>query len=238
MKLILLYSTLISLFLFSCGSHYGTLSSDFLGDEYHYVDQALGYSETSGLGVIGGMSKDAMVLEAKNNMMQNRPLQAGESYANFTVDFSSKAFLIFKRKCLVTADVVREKSMDESVYSELYNRKVLDRMDNRCFFEVDDTLRNNEGSYFIYKGMKSDDKILCSKVQIDKPNIIKIKSKPLENTYNTTRGSFGYGIGDTLIHERFNYIILGVGMSELLVTDLYKGETWQLNYADLNAKKE
>ena len=56
---------------------------------------------------IGGLSKDAIVYEAKTNLMHNRPLKKGEYYANVTVDFKRTAILFYaSNEVFLHADVL------------------------------------------------------------------------------------------------------------------------------------
>jgi hypothetical protein len=60
--------------------------------------------------VFGLGKNDALMFQAKKDMMQNYPLKEGQSFANITVDTSHSAFLIFNtEKITVTADVVEFK---------------------------------------------------------------------------------------------------------------------------------
>jgi len=60
---------------------------------------------------IGGMKREAIVSEAKENMLANYPLKDGQAVANVVVDFKQSFFLgiVITVKCSVSADVVEFK---------------------------------------------------------------------------------------------------------------------------------
>ena len=94
----------------SCASLYkGTISSGpLLSANDKYIDMATGYATATYFFGIGGLSKTALVYEAKLDMMNSRPLKKGEYYSNFTVDFrKTVAFFIYiTNEVYVHADVL------------------------------------------------------------------------------------------------------------------------------------
>ncbi|MHB8261172.1 MAG: DUF6567 family protein [Bacteroidia bacterium] len=101
---------LIVLLFTSCMSwHTGAISSGpLLSANDRYVDVAYGYASVNYFLVFGGFSKNALVYEAKKDMMKNNPLKKGEYYANYTVDFKrTVAFFIFMtNEVFVHADIL------------------------------------------------------------------------------------------------------------------------------------
>ncbi len=86
MKLIQMgLSILLAVLISSCSTHFGSMSTPLLDEDYVYEDIAFGVSQTNHFFGIGGLSKDAVVLEAKRQLFLNRPLSKNESYANFRV---------------------------------------------------------------------------------------------------------------------------------------------------------
>lgn len=62
---------------------------------------------------IGGMSRQSLVMEAKENMLKSNPLLKNQALANVTMSFKSSGFLAFivtTIKCTVSADIVEFKS--------------------------------------------------------------------------------------------------------------------------------
>ncbi len=90
MKNTLLLSFIILMFS-QCATHTGTISSNYTNKPVQYVDIAEGIATTSKVLCIGGLSKDALVLEAKKSLMKNRPLKNGEQYLNYTIDLKKTA---------------------------------------------------------------------------------------------------------------------------------------------------
>jgi len=101
-------------FLSGCSALYtGTMSGNaaLSSNNFKVVKMVQGESTAIKILGFGGTSKDALVLEAKKNMLQNNPLREGQAMANVTVDFKYKSGL-FKHvtKVIVTADIVEFKN--------------------------------------------------------------------------------------------------------------------------------
>ncbi|HOF55893.1 MAG TPA: hypothetical protein PLD74_13395 [Prolixibacteraceae bacterium] len=97
----------------SCAaSHYGVMSdSASLGaNNFKMVKYAKGEASVTKVFGLGGMGKDALVAEAKTNLVQNNPLKEGQALANITVDVKN-SFILFvtQTKVTVTADIVEFK---------------------------------------------------------------------------------------------------------------------------------
>jgi len=90
-----------------------------------------------------GPQKNDLLLKAKRNMYQNRPLQAGEYYANFTGDLSKTIYLfglIVVTKAIVSAEVIQ--STSNSAQDE-------QNKDSSHFFKV--SLNISSKGDFVYK---------------------------------------------------------------------------------------
>ncbi|MEN7550273.1 DUF6567 family protein [Rapidithrix thailandica] len=119
-----LYIIIGTLFLSSCAFHYGNLSGTSATSRP--VGLAYGTSETKKFLGIGGNSKDALVLEAKKNMYLNYPLEPGQVYGNFTIDFK-KSINPFTQstKVIVSADILSNDSTAAwSVSKEVGEKKI------------------------------------------------------------------------------------------------------------------
>ncbi len=84
-------------------------SANLSANNFNYVKRDLqGKSQATYVLGIGGMKKEAIVNEAKKNMLENNPLKNDQTLANITVDFKYSTFLgvVSTTKCYVTADVV------------------------------------------------------------------------------------------------------------------------------------
>lgn len=94
----------------SCAFHHGYLnnSTALSSNNFTIKGQAKGDSKITYVIGFGGLSKTALVAEAKQNMMYNYPLREGEAYANTTVDVKN-SFVLFVRtvKVTITADIIK-----------------------------------------------------------------------------------------------------------------------------------
>lgn len=112
MKNIIKISTLILVIsaLSSCAVHNGSMNnSASLNDaNFRYVQQDLsGKAQTIKVLGIGGLGDDALVADAKKEMLSATELQANQALVNVTVNWKrSWVFFVRKSKCTVTADVV------------------------------------------------------------------------------------------------------------------------------------
>jgi len=96
----------------SCATHWGTMngSASLSSNNFKIVKMASGTASTTKIFGFGGLAKDALVLEAKKDMMQNYPLREGQALANVTIDFkNSFMFFVNTNKVTVTADIVEFK---------------------------------------------------------------------------------------------------------------------------------
>jgi len=76
-------------------------------NNFKIIEFAHGTSTTTHILGIGGLSSDALVLEAKRNLLRSSPLRKGQALANITVDFKrAYYFLVNKTTVTVTADIV------------------------------------------------------------------------------------------------------------------------------------
>ncbi|TAE86011.1 MAG: hypothetical protein EAY81_06070 [Bacteroidetes bacterium] len=68
---------------------------------------AKGTAETSYIIGLGGLSKEALVYEAKKNLYSRYPLTKGMALGNVTVDFKTTWLLfVLKRKVHISADII------------------------------------------------------------------------------------------------------------------------------------
>lgn len=87
---------IILLFASSCAMHYGNFESSTELSQNNFTLKQLAVASSSDhyfLG-IGGLSNNALVLQAKRNLYQNYPLKKGQSFANISIDFEN-AFTLF-----------------------------------------------------------------------------------------------------------------------------------------------
>lgn len=115
MKKKLLKTTIGFLFislLTSCAIHSGMMNNSVQLNQnnFRYIRNASGQAKTNKILGIGGNEKQALVAEAKKNLLDNYPLKDGQALANIVVDFKTSYFIIFlENKVTVTADIVEFK---------------------------------------------------------------------------------------------------------------------------------
>lgn len=90
-----------------------------------HKDIAFGTAHSTHWFGIGGIKKDALVYQARQDMMRNRPLTGAEQYNAITVDVKHSFFLFYhKMKVTMYADVVEpKKNPTDPTYSEVYREK-------------------------------------------------------------------------------------------------------------------
>jgi len=96
----------------SCAFHSGIMSgsASLSANNFKTIKVATGTASTTKILGIGGLGKDALVFEAKKNLMQNFPLKDGQALANVTVDIKNSFLLIvMTEKVTVTADIIEFK---------------------------------------------------------------------------------------------------------------------------------
>jgi hypothetical protein len=96
----------------SCATHWGMMSSSasLSSNNFKITKVAIGTSSTLKIFGLGGLAKDALIFEAKKDLLQNNPLREGQVLANVTTDIkTSIIFFVITEKATVTADIVEFK---------------------------------------------------------------------------------------------------------------------------------
>ena len=215
----------VLLLLSSCAVHQGAISSSSLNRNVKYEDIAYGVSQTKQVLCIGGLSKDALVLEAKRELINNRPLKPNETYANFTVDFKRSFFPFFnKTKATVSADVV---SFTDDSKADPYTDKYKERLSKKSLanelFEIGDSVYID----------RNEDAVILSIEDIDKVRVLiktpkgnsKTKLISTDKIYTKSKNYKGYKVGDMYIFSRTlndNMVktsgrIIALGLDKLIV---------------------
>lgn len=119
----LFYLAVSCVFMFtSCAFHRGQYVSTAMEKPVTYKDIAIGVSQTRKFLGMGGVSKDALLFEARQNMLRNRPIINGEELNNITIDFKT-VYYPFGQKTKITmiADVVEVKdSLSQVTFTQHY----------------------------------------------------------------------------------------------------------------------
>jgi hypothetical protein len=96
----------------SCSFHTGIMNNSVQLNQnnFKYVRNASGEAKTTKIVGIGGIEKQALVAEAKKDLLNNFPLKDGQALANIVVDFKTSIFLFLtENKVTVTADIIEFK---------------------------------------------------------------------------------------------------------------------------------
>ncbi len=146
-------TTTISLFILflvlsSCVSYQsGGLSANETGANFIYQDVAIGEARSNRFLLFGGMRKDALLLEAKRDLITGRPLGIDEAYTNYTFDFKNSFILGFTRtKVTVSADVIQyttEPPVDR--YSSTFKDKMFKTNLVDSLFNIGDSTYTKDG---------------------------------------------------------------------------------------------
>ena len=99
----------VGLLLSGCAFHNGFLTNSFsiTNPDYRIVKYAFGRAHTTTVFGIGGLDKEALVLQAKQNMYNMYVLEKGQAFANFTVDQKmSFYFIVWTNQITVSAEVI------------------------------------------------------------------------------------------------------------------------------------
>ncbi|WP_066628490.1 DUF6567 family protein [Labilibacter marinus] len=240
MKSNLILFLLACVCLASCvSSRSGVISSNSSSKPVVYKDVAYGVAQVDKYFCFGGHKQDASVLEAKREMIKNRPLNKNEEYQNYTIDFKRTYWpLVYSQvKVTVTADVVDfSGNSSQDLYSDVYQAKLIGTTSKSGLFAVGDSVMNSrlkvgtilslEGNgkiRVLYRSEK--DVILTKRVSEDNLFVMNKKYKELET------GAY-YAIDDPTKDIEISKVtkVLAIGLNELLLDDLKTGRKVKTKY--------
>jgi len=95
--------------------HHGGISGAGVTDASHaVVDFAHGYAKVNRFLFLGGANRDVLIADAKRNMLLNHPLEEGQFFTNYIVDFKETFYFygIHSTTVTITAEVVQEGDAD------------------------------------------------------------------------------------------------------------------------------
>lgn len=212
----------------SCAAHIGTISSSPADPCTKYNDMAYGIAQTKRIAGIGGLRQDALVLEARRELVKNRPLVAGEQYANYTIDFKNSYFPFFVRsKVTVSADIICiECDTTGGLYSEIYKKKLFGQVYTNELFEVGDTVYYSKRKQGTIVSLLSPQKVkILYSTGNDK---VKSRNKDMGKIYSAHKPYNRYKPGDPYVEiiedevQKSGYV-LGTGLKSILVKNLNGG---------------
>jgi len=198
----LLLIVIAAILLQSCATHLGTMSSNanLSNNNFKIVDMAYGYSSTTHVLGMGGMGKDALVLEAKRNLYKNYPLSQGQVFANLSVDFKNE-FCIFwmNTKVIISADVVDFNNPKAMLKNE-FNIDSIEKINNAI---GDVVLYYNEGFIFESRIIKLGKKKATIHF-VNKKDQLKIKNVSVSNLFysnykNIKHANHKHSLNDAMV---------------------------------------
>lgn len=228
----------ISVLITSCGAiHNGAISSSSINRNVVYDDIAMGVSKTYKVLGIGGMSRNTLIMEAKCNMIWNRPLSKNEEYANITIDFKRSYFLIFTQtRVTIIADVVR---FTGDTVSEVYSKKYRNRIESKNYendlFYLGDTVVN----LFLKEGVISSF-VNNNKVKITyktRDGELKTENRFYKSIYTDRKSYKGLKVGDSYNYcmpgssVKISAKIIAFGLKNLLIENA-QGNIYAIPYSE------
>ncbi|HZK68468.1 MAG TPA: DUF6567 family protein [Paludibacter sp.] len=225
MKKMLISIAIICLLMTSCVTyHHGAISSSAVSRTVKYQDIAIGVSQINKFWGFGGVSKDALVLEARREMTKNRPLGAKEQYLNFTVDFKYTFWpIVSQTKVTMCADVVSfSNDSTGEVYSTKYKDKLLGKSLSNELFAIGDSVIFNKTHEGVIISIEDVDIVrVLYKSKSDKNRTKRIS---INKIYATNKSFLGltpktwYTYSSSINSEQKNTgYILGLGLKSLMV---------------------
>lgn len=226
---------LSSLIFTSCATHFGMLSTSTNNRPVVYEDIAIGVAQSNQFLGMGGLSQDALVFEAKRELIRNRPLRTNEEFANFSVDFK-RTFLIInlRTKVTVTADVVSfEKDSGSDIYSENYTRKLSSiALSNELFAIGDSVLFKKDKKGVIISAIN--DHMVRIQFTTGR-NKIRTKNVNINELFTTSKSYRGFNVGERVNFATLNEgkwrqkggTIIGLGTKSVKVSTIDKSITTQ-----------
>jgi hypothetical protein len=199
MKLFLLLSVIF--FTASCSFHRGSLTVSTCEFAVVHTDIAIGVSSTSKFLGIGGVSMDALIFEARKNMVKNHPLVADEQFNSVSVDIKNTYYLIGqKTKVTVVADVIVPKdSLSQSSYSEFYLKKSFDTNYNSDdLFSIGDSIVYNHTKSAELIGFTGRENPRAIVKYYSKKGNTRTKRLRLTKIFTVIPGYNGFKLGDRL----------------------------------------
>lgn len=206
--------------------HQGAISSSTVSRTVKYQDIAIGVSQINKFWGLGGISKDALVLEARREMIKNRPLAPKEQYVNFTVDFKYTFWpIVSQTKVTMCADVISfSNDSTGEVYSAKYKDKLLGKSLSNELFAIGDSVIFNKTHEGVIISIEDVDIVrVLYKTRSDKNRTKRISI----NKIYATNKSFSrlsprtwYTYSSGLNKEQKNTVyILGLGLKSLIIKD-------------------
>jgi hypothetical protein len=242
----IVYLVLSGLLLSSCArTHFGNMSVSSFNQNMVYEEIAYGSASSTRYLGFGGKSKDALLFEARKELIRNRPLSVGEQYANITIDRKKTYGLFYvETKLTLTADVVRFANESDSLIYSAHYQKQIEReklKPNHYFFSVGDSvIIDPSGQSGIVYGLTEKDRILVAFPTEDEKE--KIKKYPFRQVYSRVKSKNDMKAGDRFSYSNSNLntktaTAVAFGLKRILAVSEY-GSYFLVDYDEIEELDE
>ncbi len=215
-----LLGLLIIPILTSCAIHSGSISSHDISAKTKFVDVAYGTSNANYILGIGGLTQEAIITNAKKQLYINRPLKAGESYANFTLDLKRSYYvLLSKLTVTVSADIIEETDhLENKRFSDSFINAITPKqtkINHDALFSVGDKVMITNYKQGIIEKFGANNKVFI------RLNNGKLISKSIRTIYNMETTYNGLSIGDKFEDLAISGKVKALGYNKLVIIDKY-----------------
>jgi hypothetical protein len=201
MKRTILAITVICI-LSSCATHQGTMNISTIDNNIIYQRTAIGVSQSNRILGIGGGSRDALIYDAKRELFKNYPIQANESYMNFTLDIKNTKYILYAQtKITVKADIIKTTTDSNT---QPFSDSFINQLGRNDFFkselfEIGDTIifDNSKKGVIISFPKFEQAKILI----ISEQESLQSKDMSIYDIYTNNKDFKGYKIGEYFVIE-------------------------------------
>jgi hypothetical protein len=125
----------------SCAVYNGSIngSASLTQGNFRYINHISGKATTTYFLFIGGLSHNALVNEAREDMLKHNPLKENQALANITIDWKNSNILLFRRICTISADVIEftDKSSSKDLSTNQINNKSIGNKTNKNTKAID-----------------------------------------------------------------------------------------------------
>jgi hypothetical protein len=237
MRIYLFALSLFSVLFSGCAFHSGHVTTAPYGANFTYLEQAFGQAKTLKVLGIGSINRNALINEARQAMMANRPIATNEGYANVSVDIKNGYYLLFSKTTVtVSADIIAYSANPPARMAQTYGLPMSLAPYKEILYPIGHQVFDSKGKPSFIKG-HADDGLFC----IAKANPNQINSVPYSDCYveiksiypQLTKGwstnilsvedtSGLFRAGDTVrTEEMAQYILVNISGSEALLLEIY-----------------
>lgn len=215
-----LLGLLIIPILTSCAIHSGSMSSHDISAKTKFVDVAYGTSNANYILGIGGLTQDAIINNAKKQLYVNRPLKAGEHYANFTIDIKHSYYLLVSKQTVtVGADIVKETDkVDDNRFSESFLKTITPdqtEINNNSLFSIGDRVMLTNYKKGVIETLKGSNRVTI------RLNNGKLVTKSINAIFNMETTYNGLSTGDMFEDLALSGKVMALGYNKLIIIDKY-----------------